>query len=72
MTLNGPVWIFNNTEDADGTANSADSDQTAVLQIRRGNRDNLGIISHISKKKTNKKQQKNNNIFCDPSLEPSQ
>ena len=31
----------------------------AVLQIRRGNRDNLGaILLHI-------------NIFCDPSLEPS-
>ena len=32
-----------------------------VLQIRRGNRDNLGIISHIFHK----------NILCDPSLEPS-
>ena len=31
---------------------------TAVLQIRRGIRDNLGITIHIS-------------IFCDPSLEPS-
>ena len=29
-----------------------------VLQIRRGNRDNLGIISYIFK------------TFCDPSLEP--
>ena len=33
----------------------------AVLQIRRGNRDNLGIISHLTLE----------NIFCDPSLEPS-
>ena len=33
-----------------------------VLQIRRGNRDNLGIISHIFPLK---------NIFCDPLLEPS-
>ena len=32
-----------------------------VLQIRRGNRDNLGISSYISPL----------NIFCDPSLEPS-
>ena len=32
-----------------------------VLQIRRGNRNNLGIINHILHK----------NIFCDPSLEPS-
>ena len=32
-----------------------------VLQIRRGNRDNLGIISHVFQK----------NIFCDPPLEPS-
>ena len=67
MTLNGRVWIFNSAEDADGMANSADSDQTAVLQIRRGNKDNLGIISHISQKKNKQK-----NIFCDPSLEPSQ
>ena len=34
----------------------------AVLQIRRGNRDNFGIISHIFF---------NKNIFCDPSLELS-
>ena len=34
----------------------------AALQIRRGSRDNLGIISHLLHK----------NIFCDPSLEPSQ
>ena len=34
----------------------------AVLQIRRGNRDNFGIIIHISTII---------NIFCDPSLEPS-
>ena len=33
-----------------------------VLQIKRDNRDNLGIISHISPRK---------NIFCDTSLEPS-
>ena len=32
-----------------------------VLQIRRGNRDNLGSIIHISP----------SNVFCDPSLEPS-
>ena len=32
-----------------------------MLQIRRGNRDNLWIISHICHK----------NIFCDPPLEPS-
>ena len=35
----------------------------AVPQIR-GNRDNFGRISHISKKKQK-------NISCDPSLEPS-
>ena len=34
----------------------------AVLQIRRGNRDNFGIIIPFYGK----------NIFCDPSLEPSQ
>ena len=33
----------------------------AVCQLRRGNRDNLEIISHNFHK----------NIFCDPSLEPS-
>ena len=33
-----------------------------VLQIRRSNKDNLGIIIHIFFYK---------NIFCDPSLEPS-
>ena len=33
----------------------------AVLQIRRDNRDNLGIISQISPE----------NIFSNPSLEPS-
>ena len=32
-----------------------------VLHIRRSNRDNLAISSHISPL----------NIFCDPSLEPS-
>ena len=32
-----------------------------VLQIRRDNMDNLGIISHISPQ----------NIFCDLSFEPS-
>ena len=32
-----------------------------VLQIRRGNKDNLGIIFHIY----------HQNIFRDPSLEPS-
>ena len=32
-----------------------------VLQIRRGNRDNLGMISRVFQK----------NIFCDPPLEPS-
>ena len=31
------------------------------LQVRRGNRDNIGIISQIPHK----------NVFCDPSLEPS-
>ena len=35
----------------------------AVLQIRRGSRDNFGIIIHIPTVK---------NIFCDPSLEGSQ
>ena len=34
----------------------------AVLQIRRDNRDNFGIITHIST---------TINIFCDHSLEPS-
>ena len=34
----------------------------AVLQIRRGNRYNFGIIIPYYRK----------NIFCDPSLEPSQ
>ena len=34
----------------------------AVLLIRRGNNDNLGVISHISPFK---------NIYCDPSTEPS-
>ena len=33
----------------------------SVLQIRSGNRDNLGIISHFLHKY----------ILCDPSLEPS-
>ena len=36
------------------------ADYITVLQIKKGNRDNLGIISHILHK----------NIFCDPSLEP--
>ena len=31
------------------------------LQVRRGNRDNIGIIAKFLHK----------NIFCDPSLEPS-
>ena len=47
------------------TKNTVDS-VCSVLQIRRGKRDNLEKISHISKKKTKKKH-----IFCDPSLEPS-
>ena len=34
---------------------------TPLLQMRRVNRDNYGIIGHISIK----------NTFCDPSLEPS-
>ena len=33
----------------------------AELQVRKGNKGNLGKISHISQK----------NLFCDPSLEPS-
>ena len=33
----------------------------SVLQIRGGNKDNLGIMSQIFHK----------NIFCDPPLEPS-
>ena len=37
--------------------------EVSVLQISRGNRDNLGIISLIFPPKKN--------IFCDPSLEPS-
>ena len=35
--------------------------ENTVLQIRKSNRDNLGIISHISPSKH----------ICDPSLEPS-
>ena len=36
--------------------------ELAGLQIRRSNKDNLGIIIHVFQK----------NIFCDPSLELSQ
>ena len=35
--------------------------EVVVLQIRNGNKDNLGIIFHIH----------HQNIFCDPPLEPS-
>ena len=35
--------------------------KTTIQQIRRGNRDNLEMIVHISPQ----------NICCDPSLEPS-